>query len=86
MAAARDREAARRESHTYEGRKKMGMILLNRTMTPARRRIRINQRKESRQEDSREIGTIHQVCARSMTILSATYSSIRMMITVSPST
>ena len=86
MAAARDREAARRESHTYEGRKKMGLILLNLTMKPARRRIRINQRKESRQEDSREIGTIHQVCARSMTTFSATYSSVRMMITVSSST
>ena len=86
VAAARDREAARRESHTWRGREKMGMILLNRTMTPARRRIRINQRKERRQEDSREIGTIHQVCARSMTTFSATYSIIRMMITVSSST
>ena len=62
------------------------MILLDRTMTAARRRIRITQRKESRQEDSREIGTIHQVCARSMTILSATYSSVRMMISMFSST
>ena len=64
----------------------MGMILLDRTMTAARRRIRITQRKESRQEDSREIGTIHQVCARSRTILSATYSSVRMMISMFSST